>query len=57
MVGGRILSTGCILYFSHGLEFEVWVDMPRPVACWSTVGGAPLGFAKWGTSKIFMPPA
>jgi hypothetical protein len=31
-----------------GLELEVWLDFPRPLACWSTVGGAPLGFAKWG---------
>lgn len=44
----RNLRESAILYFRGGLELEVWIDFPRPLACWSTVGGAPLGFARWG---------
>ena len=44
----RVLRDSVIIFFRGGLELEVWIDMPRPLAYWSTVGGAPLGFAKWG---------
>jgi len=44
----RVLPDSVIFFFRGGFELEVWFDLPYRLACWSTVGGMPIGFARWG---------
>lgn len=48
LVYSREVPTGWIGFFRGGFELEVRTDLPRPMAYWSTIHGAPLGFARWG---------
>jgi hypothetical protein len=48
MLYARDVPTGWIAIFKGGLELELLVDGPRPVARWFSRYGAPLGFARWG---------